>query len=315
LILLPVLIIRFFLTVADAGHLFANWGWAAWILAFAALAEALRHNEQHAMPEYRGFLHAGAALLLAAVGAIELHWLAATYASPHSAWTIAAYMVPPAIVLWVLSSARMDAVWPVHGNEAAYRVGAGLAFTVGLIVWSFIANATHDGRSDPLPYMPIFNALDLAHVLAILAIGSLALAWRRTGVAPAQDITRPAPVIVAVTIFFWLNAVLLRSIHHYAGITYSFEPMMESKIVQSALSVFWTILALGLMLFATRKVRRALWVVGASLLAVVVVKLFVIDLSHLAGVERIVSFIVVGLLMLLVGWFAPVPPRSAEARA
>jgi uncharacterized membrane protein len=46
---------------------------------------------------------------------------------------------------------------------------------------------------------------------------------------------------------------------------------------------------------------------------VVVVKLFVIDLSHVGGLERIVSFIGVGLLMLVVGWFAPVPPRRTEA--
>jgi uncharacterized membrane protein len=163
--------------------------------------------------------------------------------------------------------------------------------------------------------MPILNALDLAHVLVILAIASLVLAWRRTGVAPTHDVMRHGAIVAAVATFFWLNAILLRSIHHYAGVPYHLEPMMQSVIVQSALSVFWTVLALTLMLFATRKVRRAVWVVGASLLAVVVVKLFVLDLSHVTGVGRIVSFIVVGLLMLLVGWFAPVPPRSAEARA
>jgi len=39
----------------------------------------------------------------------------------------------------------------------------------------------------------------------------------------------------------------------------------------------------------------------------------VLDLSHVTGVARIVSFIAVGVLMLLVGYFAPVPPRAAEA--
>jgi uncharacterized membrane protein len=53
---------------------------------------------------------------------------------------------------------------------------------------------------------------------------------------------------------------------------------------------------------------------GASLLGVVVVKLFLIDHSHVGGIERIVSFIGVGVLMLVVGWFAPVPPRRAEVR-
>jgi uncharacterized membrane protein len=45
-------------------------------------------------------------------------------------------------------------------------------------------------------------------------------------------------------------------------------------------------------------------------MAVVVGKLFLVDLSHIGGIERIVSFIGVGLLMLLVGYLAPVPPRA-----
>jgi uncharacterized membrane protein len=49
------------------------------------------------------------------------------------------------------------------------------------------------------------------------------------------------------------------------------------------------------------------------LLALVVVKLFAVDLSRVGGVARIVSFIGVGLLLLLIGYLAPVPPRRKEA--
>jgi uncharacterized membrane protein len=84
-------------------------------------------------------------------------------------------------------------------------------------------------------------------------------------------------------------------------------------LVQAALSVFWSVLALGLMVFATRKANRSVWMVGAVLMGVVVAKLVFVDLSHLAGIERIVSFIGVGVLMLVIGYFSPVPPRKAEA--
>jgi uncharacterized membrane protein len=51
------------------------------------------------------------------------------------------------------------------------------------------------------------------------------------------------------------------------------------------------------------------------LMGVVVIKLFFIDLSNVGGVERIVSFIGVGLLMLVIGYVSPVPPSTAgEAR-
>jgi uncharacterized membrane protein len=64
------------------------------------------------------------------------------------------------------------------------------------------------------------------------------------------------------------------------------------------------------MVLATRRALRPLWVVGAALMGIVVAKLFLVDLSGIGTVERIVSFIGVGLLMLLVGYLSPVPPRE-----
>jgi len=54
------------------------------------------------------------------------------------------------------------------------------------------------------------------------------------------------------------------------------------------------------------------WITGAALMAIVVVKLFLIELSNSGGIARIASFIIVGVLLLLVGWFAPVPPKAVE---
>lgn len=54
---------------------------------------------------------------------------------------------------------------------------------------------------------------------------------------------------------------------------------------------------------------------GAGLLGLTVLKLFVIDLSNRGGSERIVVFIAVGLLMLVVGWFAPLPPSPVAAES
>ena len=48
--------------------------------------------------------------------------------------------------------------------------------------------------------------------------------------------------------------------------------------------------------------------VGAGLLAVVVVKLFAVDLSALSGLPRVVAFLGVGVLLLLIGYLAPLPP-------
>ena len=53
-------------------------------------------------------------------------------------------------------------------------------------------------------------------------------------------------------------------------------------------------------------------VVGAGLLALVVVKLFALDLAGLSGLPRVVAFLGVGALLLVIGYAAPLPPGAAS---
>ena len=69
------------------------------------------------------------------------------------------------------------------------------------------------------------------------------------------------------------------------------------------------------MLLGARFARRNVWVGGAALMAVVVVKLFVVELGNAGTVGRVVSFLGVGALLLVVGYFAPAPPRGKAAEA
>ncbi len=69
---------------------------------------------------------------------------------------------------------------------------------------------------------------------------------------------------------------------------------------------------MSVMLLAKQLAHRLIWIAGAGLMGVVVIKLFLVELSNSGSVERIVSFIVVGLLLLLIGYFAPLPPARYE---
>ncbi len=44
----------------------------------------------------------------------------------------------------------------------------------------------------------------------------------------------------------------------------------------------------------------------------VVVKLFALDLASLSGLPRVVAFLGVGVLLLVIGYLAPLPPASAQ---
>ena len=66
------------------------------------------------------------------------------------------------------------------------------------------------------------------------------------------------------------------------------------------------------MVLATRYASRIVWITGVALLPVVILKLLFVDLSSVGTVERIVSFVVVGVLLLVVGYFSPDPPAREE---
>jgi uncharacterized membrane protein len=90
---------------------------------------------------------------------------------------------------------------------------------------------------------------------------------------------------------------------------------MNSVGVQSTLSIYWAILGLGSMILGTRRAYRSIWMSGAGLMIVVVLKLFLVDLGNTGTVARIISFLGVGVMLLVVGYFSPVPPRKSESPA
>ncbi len=321
-VLLPAMLVMAVATLAEHRHVFGFGGWLVWPLAVAVHLWLLKaHQPDEAaggeadapstLVHYFAGLHTLTLLLVAAIGAIELHWLTGEWEMARSAWSVTAVMlVPCSLLLWV-SSDRAETVWPVSAFPKSYWFYAGVPLALALCLWTLYANFSHDGQSAPLPYLPLLNAIDLGHMFVLI---TSIVWWRRVRVLPDMAAnTHVVKVIASALGFIWLNAILLRTLHHWADIAYRLDALMQSVLVQAALSIFWTVLALSLMLFAARKVQRSVWIVGAVLMAVVVGKLLLIDLSHLAGVERIVSFIVVGVLMLVIGYVAPVPPTSPIA--
>jgi len=308
----PLLVVLALASVVSQSHPFANFGWIAWPVAIAVHFGILRAFDLEGAPRTRDTLHVLGVLLVAGLGAVELHWLATEYTAHHTAWSVAAAAFVPAWVMLVISMAAMDDRWPVSAAPIAHRTTANGVLVVCLVLWTVYANISHDGRSDPLPYLPLVNALDLMQVMAGFAVAHAWLALRRTGLeAPSGRI---AAGLAGALAFLWLNGVLLRTLHHWADVPYNANGITSSTLAQASLSVFWSVLALALMVVATRMGRRVLWAVGAALMGVVVVKLFLIDLSHVGGIARIVSFIAIGLLMLVIGYVSPVPPRRAEEK-
>ena len=248
------------------------------------------------------------------VGAMHINaWLARHEDSVSPAW--ARYLPAWAMMLalaWLIRRCRAG-TWPVAPIAAWYQrylIPLAAAWSLLLIAaW----NILDDGAMAPLPYLPLLNPLDLSTGFAVL----LAVASYR--LLPAGQLPLPAlwqarlPVVAACFLYGWFNLMLLRTVSHYLGVPYTFDAMLASQFVQAMLSLVWSITALLLMRHAARHQRRQQWSLGAVLLGLVVLKLFAIDLSNVGGIERIVSFVGVGLLMVLIGYLAPFPKAAAQA--
>lgn len=303
----PALVVFGLIAAADQSHLFVNQGYLGWLFAFGVYYWLLHGRDKQAPLKGITLLHAVGLWLIVAILTTELHWLTERIARLAAAWQLAAFAVIPVAALHVIMRARY---WPFATHRLQYLDWTSLPLLIGLGLWSLLSDASPASSMWPLPYLPLLNPLDIVHVIVLVTL----LQWWRA--AYQSGITRftknQALGMVAALTFVWLTAVLLRSLHHWLAIPYAFDSMANSFVVQASLSIFWTLLGLAVMIVATRKCWRNVWLVSAGLLGGVILKLFAVDLAGRDTLAAIVSFIVVGVLMLVIGYFSPLPPKSEQ---
>lgn len=294
------------------GHPFRGLGGPAWLLA-AGLSYASQFVLENNFPRLRpGIVHAMYVWVFTLLLVVEGVWAMEQWREAGTAWPALGFLLPIVLVSALIVLASGTDRWPVGTHRAAYLRTSLIPIWVALIAISFQLCFTNTGNPDPLRYIPLLNPLDLVLAASVVTGYFWFRRLDRYGLSFASPRWRTALRWVVVGVcFVWLNATLARTVHHWAGLSYS-ASLLESSVFQTTLSICWTALAVATMAFATRRSHRTTWVVAASLLGVVVVKLFVIDLSSLEAIHKIVSFIVVGVLLLLIGYLAPAPPRESE---
>jgi uncharacterized membrane protein len=315
LLQLPVMLVFAVAAMSIQSHPFVDGGWLAWPLAFIGVYSLMYRLEGAAGLPPANLLNAGAAWLFCGLMSWEAAFAIGRAMGGSDAWPMTAWAVIPTAFLYLVPRLVARVPWPFGKNREAYLFLIAVGVALYLCGWSLFTNLTSPGDFAPLPYCPFLNPLDLGQTFALLTVlryWRFLRAVRSTGFA-RMDKRLPIPVLAGLT-FLWLNAVLLRTLHQWFGVAFGFDAMGASTLVQTSLSIFWALLAFATMLVAARQRRRVAWLVGATLLGVVIAKLFLVDLSRVGSIERIVSFVGVGLLMLVIGYVSPLPPAEEGER-
>ena len=279
--------------------------YAAFCLAAATAVHWYLLKVQPLEQSAADWLHGISLLLFAAAwthfsGTVGALWL-------DGVWLQVVWLAVPLAFWLLLAVPKQPALFRRH--PAAYLKFGGIMCALFAAGWLLWVNISAPHRPAPLPYLPLLNPLELA------SVGLLWLGWRGFERITASDgwsgtAKRQYAALLNGLAFIVLSAGVMRLWHFFDGIRWRLDYLLASFGLQASLSVVWAVTAIVLMVGGNRNGRRSRWLTGATLMAVVVVKLFLVELGNSGGIARIVSFIAVGLLLLLVGWFAPVPPKE-----
>ncbi|WP_179958118.1 DUF2339 domain-containing protein [Chitinimonas arctica] len=307
LALSPALLVVVLVAVDRLATPLQDGGWLAWPVALLVGAASLRFDETTLPRPGRRLAHITSIWLLA----LLFCWILADATDRlglGSAWPWLGGLATAGGVLGSLAMPALLSKWPARRYRREYRWLAPLPMAGATALALLIAPWASSGDSRPMSWLPLLNPLDVGWLLAAAGL----LAWLRSPYPGAKLAAERGTLMagLAILAFAWLNSLLAHGFHHWDGVAFTRDALWSDHGYQAALSLLWTTTALAAMWRATRQGWRMLWLLGAGLVALTVLKLFVIDLSAAGGLARIVSFIGVGLLLVAVGWFAPAPPAE-----
>lgn len=287
---------------------FQGWALAGWAVALAVHLDLLHGEDRRArersaaLPAEVALMHRGGLWLILILVAWELAWRLDHWIQGATTWPLIAWALVPTAALAAIGRLSARLPWPVSAHPGLYRDQALAPVALFLWVWAIASCLGSPGASAPLPYLPLLNPLDLAVVLALVALAD----WVWNG----RWRFALAPWGLGLGLFVWLNSAWLRTAHHWLELPFALAPLLQSQTVQAGLAILWALTGLSGMARGSRRGRRALWLAGAGLMGLAVLKLFLVDLAGSGTLARIVSFLSVGVLLLTVGYIAPLPPRG-----
>lgn len=286
-------------------HPFKQLGFYSWAIAFGVYSWLIQNKTIPVSTTLRAPL----IWIAVMIGVQEWQYQFAQHVSESEVWRdIGWVVVPVAMVAGII-------YWQKNEREIAIqRIWLWIAIAPIMLLmctWFMLASLNSSGDAAPLTYLPLLNPLDIALCGVLFTL----MLWARQVRHRYAKLASKMPIIAGVMVFTLLNGMLLRTLHHWADTPFQWTAIFNDSIVQMAFTFLWAISAFILMLLAHKYAQRPIWVVGVTLMGLVVAKIFLLDLAQHGTVERIVSFIGAGLMLLIMGYFAPMPPAANKESA
>ena len=313
LLLLPVMYLVFMIHIIDSPsrNLLSNYGYVSWVMAFTVQILLLYRCDWVWNKKLLFLWHS----LTMYLYIIVCCWIIADfvdYLLPDTRiWEDIIWGAIPAFGVLKMIYLRNKISWPIMDYPQSYVSKGLLPVILYLGLWVvFICDNVGDPQ--PLPYLPVINPLELTQLLSIAVILNWLILLKNEEIERIKVVNIPvAFALTGLITLVWITSVVAHSVHFYAGIRFNAYSILSSEIFQTSISIVWTLTAYIVMWFGSRMKIRKVWYIGVSLLGVVVIKLFLIDLEDSGTVTRIVSFMTVGVLMLIIGYLSPRPPLKS----
>lgn len=293
-------------------HPSAHLGWLAWPVVVTTMLWILYRQEKNdlatrwAHPPTLCFI----IFLLIMESIWQIHQLGG---SRNPTWVVGYYlMLPSALGLTLLYFYPKDR-WPLRSFLNEYLKWGLVPVVAFLYLWFWVAQKKL-GRAEPLPFLPVLNPIDLPVLMTLLFwIARHRYLVKHGLTCGPKPITKFFNFVIGFHCLVAFTCMITRVFHHYFQIPYTWDGMYGSLLVQTTLSIAWTGLALTAMVMGTRRLSRPLWMAGITFLITVLLKLLIIDMRNTGSGARTISFIGVGLLVLIIGgYFAPLPPKKEK---
>jgi uncharacterized membrane protein len=215
-------------------------------------------------------------------------------------------------IIWTLYGAGVF-LFGARRRARGWRYGGLLliaATVVKVIMW--------DGRYyDAHWHAPVFNQTFASFALLVAALWLVAHEYAR-GRGELEEAAEVLPVVIVAANLFALTGLSLEAVGYFRS---RMEGESEAGLrdlelaKQLSLSVIWALYGAGLLLAGGVRRVRLLRLMALALLGLTTLKVFFLDLSALDRAYRIVSFIVLGAILLGVSYLYQRSQQRAAAEA